>query len=186
MKKLAILSMTFLFIVSVVYGQAQNVSKEKTKDAKKEMKAEKVSLKKLEGTNVNVIAKENFIADFPEAKNVNWKRADFFDRVEFVNKEGKITTAFYDIAGKLVGCTMNVTFSDLPAKSQKDIKEKYKDYTIGQVLFYDDNENNDTDMFLYGAQFGDADNYFVELSKGTNKIVLQVDPEGAVFFFKNL
>ena len=106
--------------------------------------------------------------------------------LQFVSKDGQLTTAFYDIAGKLVGSTRYVTFSDLPARSQKDIKEKYKDYTIGQVLFYDDNENNDTDMFLYGAQFGDADNYFVELSKGTNKIVLQVNAEGAVFFFKNL
>ena len=186
MKKFAVLLMTFLFTLSAVYGQAQNVSKEKTKDSKKEVKTEMAPLKKLEGSNVNAIAKENFIADFPSDKNAIWKRADFIDRVEFVNKEGHLTTAFYDIAGKLVGSTSYVTFSDLPAKSQKDIMEKYKGYTIGQVLFYDDNENNDTDMFLYGAQFGDADNYFVELSNATKKIVLQVNPEGAVFFFKSL
>ncbi len=62
----------------------------------------------------------------------------------------------------------------------------YKDYTIGPVVFYDDNEANSTDMILYGEQFEDADNYFVELSKGTKKIVVQVSPEGVVYFFKQL
>jgi len=41
-------------------------------------------------------------------------------------------------------------------------------------------------MILYGIQFEDADNYFVELSKGTKKIVLQVNTDGVVFFFKQL
>jgi hypothetical protein len=41
-------------------------------------------------------------------------------------------------------------------------------------------------MILYGIQFEDQDNYFVELSKASKKIVLQVNPEGAVFFFKDL
>jgi len=39
---------------------------------------------------------------------------------------------------------------------------------------------------LYGAQFEDADNYFVELSKDKNKLVLQVNNEGIVFFLKKL
>ena len=43
-----------------------------------------------------------------------------------------------------------------------------------------------TDMILYGLQFEDQDNYFVELTKGKDKIVVQVTPEGDVFFFKQL
>jgi len=39
---------------------------------------------------------------------------------------------------------------------------------------------------LYGVQFEDADNYFVELSKGIKKNVLQVNTEGVVCFFKQL
>jgi hypothetical protein len=54
------------------------------------------------------------------------------------------------------------------------------------VIFYDDNEHNDNDMMLYGIQFEDEDNYFVELSKGSKQIVLQVTPEGNIFFFTEL
>jgi hypothetical protein len=93
---------------------------------------------------------------------------------------------FYDIDGILVGTTQIKTFGDVPVKGQQAIKKNYKDYTIGQVVFYDDNEANDTDMKLYGMQFDDKDNYFVELLKGTNKIVVQVNTEGDVFFFKDL
>ena len=41
-------------------------------------------------------------------------------------------------------------------------------------------------MVMYGIQFDDSDNYFVELTKGTGKIVLRVNPGGTVFFFKKL
>ena len=40
-------------------------------------------------------------------------------------------------------------------------------------------------MMLYGQQFADADNYFVELSKDNKKIVLQVNMSGEVFYFAN-
>ena len=36
--------------------------------------------------------------------------------------------------------------------------------TVDTVIFFEDNNVNDTDMLLYGNQFSDADNYFVELS----------------------
>ena len=41
-------------------------------------------------------------------------------------------------------------------------------------------------MYFYNTQFSDADNYFVELSKDTKKIVVQVNAEGEVFLFKEL
>ena len=186
MKKAGILLMTFLFAMGVVLGQTQKADKEKTKDTKKEAKAEKVALKKLEGSNVSTVAKNNFSSDFKDAKNVEWKRIETFDKVSFTNKDGQKMSAFYDIEGNLVGTTQYKTFADLPENGQKEIKKNYKDYTVGQVVFYDDNENNDTDMILYGVQFEDQDNYFVELAKGTDKIVVQVNPVGEVFFFKQL
>jgi len=186
MKKLVVLSMTFLFAMSIVLGQAQKADKEKTKETKKEAKTERVALKKLEGSDVSSVAKSNFSSDFKDAKNVEWKRIETYDKVSFTNKDGQKMSAYYDIDGNLVGTTQFKTFADIPENGQKDIKKNYKDYTIGQVVFYDDNENNDTDMILYGVQFEDQDNYFVELTKGTNKIVLQVNTIGEVFFFKQL
>ncbi len=172
MKKVAILSMTFLFAMSVVMGQAA--------------KTKAVPLKKLEGKQINVVAKNNFVSQFGNIPNVKWERSANFDEAVFM-KDGKEMKAFYDYEGKLVGTTTHVNFADIPASAQKEIKAKYKDYTIvPQVVFFDDNEVNDTDMMLYGVQFEDADNYFVELTKGTKKIILQVNTEGQVFFFKEL
>jgi hypothetical protein len=186
MKKLGILVMTFLFAMSIVLGQTQKADKEKTKETKKETKTERIALKKLEGSDVSTVAKSNFSSDFKEAKNVEWKRVETYDKASFTDKDGKKMSAFYDIDGNLVGTTQYKTFADIPENGQKEIKKNYKDYTIGQVVFYDDNENNDTDMILYGIQFEDQDNYFVELTKEKNKIILQVNPSGEVFFFKQL
>lgn len=183
MKRFSILLVTFLFVLSSVQlsGQTQNAAKE----ARKEQKAERKELRKLEGTNVDPRAKSSFMTDFGNLPNVTWKRLGTFDEVRFT-KDGKPMTAFYDSDGRLVGTTSPSTFAALPAPAQTEIKNKYKDYTVGQVVFYDDNEINETDMVMYGIQFDDADNYFIEMSKGTNKIVLRVNPGGTVFFFKQL
>jgi hypothetical protein len=41
-------------------------------------------------------------------------------------------------------------------------------------------------MILWGLQFDDRDLYFVELTKGASKIIVQVDAEARVSFFKKL
>jgi hypothetical protein len=188
MKKLAILSGTFLFIVAVGQGQAQKEDndKENVKETKSELKTERIALRKLEGKNVGVLAKNNFSKDFSDAKDVQPMRGINFDEFLFTNKDGNRIKAYYDYDGNLVGTTQSKTFADIPLKGQKEIKEKYKDYTIGDVFFYDDNEMNDTDMMLYGLQFDDKDLYFVELTKGPSKIVVQVDMQARVSFFKKL
>jgi len=185
MKKLGILLMTFLFALSVVQGQTQKTEKGKTKETKKESKAERVPLKKLGGTVVNVNAKNNFDLDFGKIPNVIWTRIENFDEAVFT-KDGKEMRAYYDSDGKLVGTTQYVTFDKLPEKAKQEIKTKYKEYTVGPVIFYDDNELNETDMVLWSVQFDDEDNYFVELTKGTEKIILRVNPLGNVAFFKTL
>jgi hypothetical protein len=38
-------------------------------------------------------------------------------------------------------------------------------------------------MLMYGRQFSDEDNYFVELQQGSKDIIVQVDMAGQVFFF---
>ena len=81
---------------------------------------------------------------------------------------------------------MDKTFSDLPASAQKQINKEYKDYTIEKVIFFDDNEDVDTDMILYGSQFDDADNYFVELRKDNKDVVLQVTMDGLVGYFAGI
>jgi hypothetical protein len=179
MKKLVIVSFVFLFVISLAQGQT------KKEETKKEQKTERIALKKLEGNNVSTMAKESFQSDFGNVQNVQWKRNGTFDEAMFT-KDGKEMTAFYDIEGKLVGTTKKANWSDLPAKGQQEIKTLYKDYTAGPVIYFDDNEANTTDMVMYGTQFDDSDTYLVELVKGTKKIVVQVDKQGLVSFFKQL
>ena len=185
MKRLAILSMTFLLAFAVVQIQAQEPKKEAKKEAKKEVKNERKALRKLEGNVVSVASKNSFYTDFGDVPDVKWTKAEYLDEARFT-KDGKQLTAFYAYDGKLVGTTEVKTFADLPPKGQKAIKDKYKDYSVGPVIFFDDNEFNEMDMLLYGLQFQDEDNYFVEMTKGDKKIMVRVDPIGAIYFFKQL
>ena len=185
MKKITVLAISFLFAFSVAESQPQTADKEKVKETKKEVKAERVPLKKLAGKMASSEAKRNFNSDFARASDVLWERKGEFDEVSFTNKGMKMK-GYYDSEGKLVGTTQDATFADIPAKCQEVIKTKYKDYTVGPVVFFDDNELNETDMILWAIQFDDKDLYFVELAKGTNKIILMCNLEGEVSFFKQL
>jgi len=181
MKRLAILAMTLLFAFALVQGQAQETKKEVKKEAKSERKA----LRKLDRNVASVTSKNSFASDFGGITDVKWVKSDYFDEARFT-KDGQQLTAFYDYDGKLVGTTQVKTFADIPAKGQKEIKTKYKDYAIGPVIFFDDNEFNETDMMLYGLQFDDEDNYFVELTKGNDKMIVRVNSAGWIFFFTKL
>jgi hypothetical protein len=185
MKKLVILSIAFLFSLSLVKGQTREAEKAQIKETKKELKNERIALKNLEGGVVSEKARNNFRADFPEATNATWKRVKTYDEVLF-NKGTRVLTGYYDNDANLVGTTELKTYTDVPIKGRKEIAKQYPGYTPGQVLFYDDNEENETDMILYGIQFDDVDSYFVELSNGTKKLAVQVLMDGQVNFFTNL
>jgi hypothetical protein len=186
MKKLVCLSIAFLLAMSSAHAQYGNADKEKVNESKKGQKSERTALRKLEGSEVSKEAKSNFIIDFPDVSNVQSKRVNTYDEFQFLDKNGKLLKAYYDFNGKLVGTTQEKTLAELPAKSQEEIKKLYPDYTVEQVIFYDDNEENDTDMILFGIQFDDADNYFVGLSKGNKKVILEVNMKGNVSIFKEL
>jgi hypothetical protein len=99
---------------------------------------------------------------------------------------GKKLRAYYDYDSKLIGTTRREKFTDLPEAAQKQILEKYSDYKVSGVVKFDDNEDNDMDMVLYGTGLDDADNHFVELKKDNKAIVLKVDLSGDVSFFTDV
>jgi hypothetical protein len=185
MKKFAIFSLTVLFAFSVVQAQGTTSGKGKPAEVRNEKKTDRVPLKKLAGTTVSETSKNSFIADFGNNTDVKWKRSLNFDEATFT-KDKRQTTAYYDSDGKLVGTTSPVAFSDLPLKGRELIKEKYKDFTPEVAIFFDDNELNDTDMVLWATQFEDEDLYFVQMAKGSDKIVLMVKTGGEVSYFKKL
>jgi YD repeat-containing protein len=186
MKKLGIFLMTLVFGLYNVHGQTLKEEKTQIKETKKELKSERVALRKLEGTIASEQARSNFAFDFSNAKDAQWKRVDTFDEVTFTNADGQKMTAYYDYDAKLVGTTQTKKLADIPVKGQEAIKKMYKDYSPGAVIYFNDNEANSSDMILWATQFDDEDLYFVELTKGTNKIVAKVNPAGIVSFFKQL
>lgn len=192
MKKIIVFSAAILMLSLSAHAQTTAALHSQIKLDKKvegmidkEKKTDRKEIKKLEGTEVSYQAKQAFMADFGKLPAASWSKLNNFDKVTF-KKEGKLESAFYDADAKLVGTTQIKTFADLPAKGKASIHKYYKDYTAGNVLFFDDNEMNETDMILFGNQFADKDSYFVELAKGNKKIVVQVAMDGGVTYFARI
>lgn len=162
--------------------KALNAQEKEIKDRKRAMLKE---LKELNGPEVSSKAKFQFAKDFPGVSVVQWERLDNFDEATF-EMSGQPMSAFYDANAELVGTTSIKTFAELPAKARRILAEQYKDYKIGDILFFDDNEQNETDMILYNQQFEDRDSYFVELIKGNKEILVQVSMNGEVLYFTRL
>jgi hypothetical protein len=192
MKKLILLLLGIFFTLALIQAQAQTTketnpvgsnSKQDQNDGK--MEKQKKRARKLEGSNVSPLAMANFRTEFGNIPDVTWERQDFMDVATFT-KNGEVVKAYFGYDGQLVGTVIHKKFEDLPAKAQKSITDKYKDYTIGDVIYFTDNNQIPDEMVLYGLPFESADAYFVELKKADKKIVLKVTPEGQVAFFKEL
>lgn len=177
MKKIAMLSVLFPMTMAVIPSQAQ--------ETKSELKNERKALCKLKGNEVNQMAKDNFNSGFGEVQNAIWKRDGAYDQVSFT-QGGHEKTAYYDEQSNLVGISQKKALTDLPVKAQEEISMKYKDYKVERVIFYEDNEAGAADMILYGVQFDDADNYFVELTNADKTIILEVPMTGGVIVFKTM
>lgn len=189
--------MSFTIAASLIFSsvQAQNVSsvqkdvsaaKIEKKDGKAEKKSDKKELRKLEGKEVSYQSNQQFLTDFSNATIIRSRRSRNFDEFTFKNSTGAIVTAYYDDQANLVGTTQMKKFKDLPEKARIALKKDYKDYTIGKVIFFDDNEANETDMILFDTQFDDADSYFVVLKKENQRTILQVGVDGSVTFFTKM
>jgi hypothetical protein len=189
MKNVIVIGSVLLFTATtsfaqdeLAYNDANHFTSHKLSKAQKEetraMRKEKVF------STPNYTTEQNFERDFPDATNVSWRRAGFEEAIFTVN--GKEMKAFYDYNHELIGTTSVANYIDLPAAAQKFIEKHYSDYTTQSVILFDDNEYNSSDMMLYGNPFEDADNYFVELKNNNKTIVLQVNMEGLVTFFKDL
>ena len=155
------------------------------KESRKQQRKEKRELRREEWLHsVNIATEDQFDYDFPNAKDVTWTRSVFNEAAFTDGDIQKI--AYYDMENNLVGTTNYVDFSVLPAKAQRYISKKYKGYRIDKVILFDDNEANDTDMYLFNASFEDQDSYFPVLSKGPKQVILRVTTDGNVSFFRDL
>jgi hypothetical protein len=193
MKKLIFLSATAIMFFATTNAQTDVAYVKKDKSAlkheksviKKEKKTDREVLRKLKGSEVSEQSMQAFIVDFGNIPVNKWTRGENFDEAHFT-KDGQAMKAYYDYNSQLVGTVQDKTLTDLPAKAQVTIKEKYKGYRPESVIFFDDNERNETDMVLFSSQFDDVDGYFVQLQKGNKKIVVQVSMGGDVSYFTSM
>jgi hypothetical protein len=172
MKKFLLLSATAIFtIVGTVNAQTNETQvkndfkklDQQEKDSRMEKKENKKELREQKGKAVNEQARQGFYRDFGNISTA-WTMNVYYDKANFT-KYGQTMIAYYDYDGNLVGTTMDKNFSDLPANAQNYINKKYSLYSKEDVIFFDNNELNATDMVLGDNQFDDADNYFVDLKK---------------------
>lgn len=205
MKKLIVLLIASLFSICLIYGQNkervdllknaekelnEEVKKEKTNDEllkneKKELKSIEKQIDQLEGNVVSNEVKDVFFDDFGDIPDVIWE-ADRDYNVATFTSDGKTKRAYYNFDKQLIGSTWSAAFADLPENAQETINSRYKGYEIEEVVFYEDNELHDINFFIYDQEFSHEDSYFVELTKDSKHIALQVDSDGDVSFFKHL
>ena len=55
-----------------------------------------------------------------------------------------------------------------------------------EVILFDDNEVNESDIWFYNTRFNDADSYFVRLQNANKRIIVQVDMNGDISYFASL
>lgn len=189
MKKLIILTVTFMLALNIGQSFGQDTKNYASNPNKKEKRIEKRGdrreLRRLEGTKVSNVSMKNFKIDFSKASDVKWVRTTSYDIATFLLK-GKELKAYYDSDGSLVGTTQYKTIEDLPEKGQKILRNKYKDYSIGKIMFFNNNDINRSPMLLWGTEIVDQSSYFVELANGSKKLIVYVDPGGNVKPFKQL
>lgn len=131
-------------------------------------------------------SKNHFQAVFENAKDVSWSRSANLDQVSFT-LNGKRMTAYYNNLSELMGTTVAQSFSDVPQDGREKIRNEYSDYKIGNVvLFHNKNRTGYSQTKIYGSRYAYLNNYFVELHKGNDKIVVQVNPVGTVYYFTSV
>ncbi len=188
MKKLITISMSFLMVMFFSTSNARESKRIEPNAGKNNVNESKIERKVIREDNRNEVSdfsKDAFKADFGNVTNVTWERQPLYDVASFT-KNGKRYQAFYDNTSTLVGTMTSKKYADLPKKAQNEIKKQYKGFSVDKVIFYKDNEANDYNIELYGVQYNNNDNYFVELSRKKENVVLEVSPQGTVSFYRDL
>ena len=175
---------TLLLGVAAANAQTESGAGIDGKEMKREIRKEVRDTKRNEMVE-SYQSNEAFLREFKDATNVSWKVTPYFQEATF-EENGIVMTAYYDYDSELVGTTTLKTFDDIPANAKSFIEKHYAGYTPKEVVLFDDNEANETDMELYNTIFDDEDNYFVSMKNDKETIVLKVNMEGAVSYFKKL
>jgi len=129
------------------------------------------------GVSVSYAVAQKFNADFANATETVWTITKNCQKADFY-VDGVKRTAFYNLAGEFLGTTQTVSYKAIPAQSQKLIAADYKGYTAGDVIVYQTNEELNDSI--------DATTYFVDLKNSDHEVLVRVNNQGGVEFFKQV
>jgi len=189
MKKTVIILAAAMLSSGAIFAQTETAKNDMNKQQRRAMKMEERadnSAMNKKDDDVSGITKSAFRKDFGNVYVVGWERKPAYDAVQYFTDKGVVKNAYYDPASTLIGTTETVKFSSLPEAGQKAIKKDYSQYKVDRVVYFKDNDLNSTNLALYETPFDDANNYFVELSKGDQRIVVKCDEDGAIDFFTTM
>ncbi|GAA4913656.1 hypothetical protein [Mucilaginibacter defluvii] len=153
MKKLLVIPAIIGLLITGAYAADKKVKEDDDKNA-----------------NVSYAVVNQFKSDFRDAENVTWTVTETTQKAEFT-LDGVKMTAFYNLNGEYMGTTKQVAYKAISARAQKEIANRYKGYTVGQVI-----ELNS----------GDGIQHFVDLKSSKDEILVRVAPTSAVYYFQQV
>lgn len=110
-----------------------------------------------EDTTPAAAAVKSFNSSFKNATEVKWQSADKFYKADFT-LNGQFVSAYYDLDGKMMAITRNISSLQLPITLQASLKKSYDCYWISD-LFELTNEEGTT--------------YYITLENADTKLVLK-------------
>lgn len=96
---------------------------------------------------------------FSNAQDVTWVAGSNYYKAAFVYY-GSRMSAYYSTTGKLFGVTRNISSTELPLYLRDNLKNRYEDYWITDVV-----EESNSNGFSYYITIQNADNKIVLKSK---------------------
>ena len=104
----------------------------------------------------------SFNSSFKHASEVNWTVTGGIYKANFL-MNGQYVSAFYDVDGKMVAVTRNITSFQLPLSLQTQIKNSYDQYWISDLFEIADEQGTS-----YYVTLESADSKLILKSEGTN------------------
>jgi|SRR5471030_1669785 len=128
-------------------------------------------------THVSYNIQQQFATEFADAQNIIWTVNRNCQKAEFTI-DGVKRTAFYNLSGDFLGTTQTIGYNAIPAKSQKEIANKYKGYEAQGVIVYQANELLNDSI--------DPTSYFVDLKSDNHEVLVRVTQSGSTEFFQQI
>ncbi len=134
---------------------------------------------------VSYFAENNFQSKYQAAVNVKWTVTNQFQKAAFTMNGVKMA-AFFDANGDYIATTQYVGVEKLPAVSKGKLKKFYGDYSVGEVVRYDFDGQEDSNLYMLTGKRNYNTIYFASLKNGKEEMVVKITPDGDVSFLKDL